>query len=47
MLLVPLVGFDSKCNRIGYGAGYYDNTINNLLQLNNTNLITIGLAFSA
>ncbi|NCC29253.1 MAG: 5-formyltetrahydrofolate cyclo-ligase [Gammaproteobacteria bacterium] len=26
-ILVPLVGFDSACNRIGMGGGYYDRTL--------------------
>ena len=26
-LIVPLVGFDEQCFRLGYGAGYYDATI--------------------
>ena len=25
-VVVPLVAFDSKCNRIGMGGGYYDRT---------------------
>jgi 5-formyltetrahydrofolate cyclo-ligase len=24
LILVPGVAFDSKCNRIGYGKGFYD-----------------------
>ena len=24
ILLIPLVGFDNKLNRLGYGGGYYD-----------------------
>jgi len=27
VLLVPLVGFDDRCYRLGYGAGYYDRTL--------------------
>jgi 5-formyltetrahydrofolate cyclo-ligase len=26
-LIVPLVGFDARCCRLGYGGGYYDRTI--------------------
>jgi len=27
LLLVPLVGFDAECNRLGMGGGYYDHTL--------------------
>lgn len=27
LLLVPLVGFDSSCNRLGMGGGFYDSTL--------------------
>ena len=27
LVLVPLVGYDEKLNRLGYGAGYYDRLI--------------------
>ena len=30
IVFVPIVGFDSKGRRLGYGGGYYDNTIYNL-----------------
>jgi 5-formyltetrahydrofolate cyclo-ligase len=26
-LLIPLVGFDAQCYRLGYGGGYYDRTL--------------------
>jgi 5-formyltetrahydrofolate cyclo-ligase len=41
VVLVPLVGFDKHCNRIGYGGGYYDRFLHQIpLSLK------IGLAFS-
>lgn len=30
LILVPLVGFDASCNRIGMGGGYYDRTLKQL-----------------
>ena len=30
VLLVPLVGFTSECQRLGYGGGFYDRTISNI-----------------
>lgn len=27
LLLIPLVGFDAECNRLGMGGGYYDHTL--------------------
>ncbi len=44
ILLVPLAVFDRKGNRIGYGAGYYDMTINRLRLLKS--VIAIGLAYA-
>lgn len=44
-LLVPLVAFDSRGHRLGYGGGYYDRTIHALKQ-DNPQLITIGIAYS-
>lgn len=38
-ILVPMVAFDEKCNRLGYGKGYYDQ------YLKNCNCIKIGIAF--
>lgn len=36
LAIVPLVGFDSKCHRIGFGSGYYDRYFekhNNLIKM--------------
>jgi 5-formyltetrahydrofolate cyclo-ligase len=45
ILLVPLAAFDRQGQRIGYGAGYYDMTINRLRHLKQ--VTAIGLAFAA
>ena len=44
VLLVPLVAFDKKLNRLGYGGGYYDRLIKKLTK--NKKILKIGLAFS-
>tara|TARA_Y100000590_G_C15605770_1_gene971904 strand:- start:308 stop:856 length:549 start_codon:yes stop_codon:yes gene_type:complete len=43
ILLVPVVAFDKKLNRLGYGAGFYDRLIEFLKK--KKKIITIGLAF--
>ena len=43
ILFVPLVAFDKKLNRLGYGAGFYDRLIKSLKKIKN--IVTIGLAF--
>ena len=43
IILVPLVGFDSFKNRIGYGGGYYDRTIGCLEKKNE--VLKLGIAF--
>jgi 5-formyltetrahydrofolate cyclo-ligase len=45
ILLVPLLAFDRKGNRIGYGAGYYDMTINRLRGLKT--VVAVGIAYAA
>ena len=44
ILLVPLLAFDSRLYRIGYGGGYYDRYIKKIKQ--KKNITTIGLAYS-
>ena len=45
ILIVPLAAFDRKGHRIGYGAGYYDMTINRLRALKP--VVAIGIAYAA
>ncbi|HLJ20698.1 MAG TPA: 5-formyltetrahydrofolate cyclo-ligase [Stellaceae bacterium] len=44
LLLVPMLAFDRKCCRLGYGAGFYDRTLAALGAGGAT--VTVGLAFS-
>ncbi len=44
LLLVPLVAYDKKLNRIGYGGGYYDRYLEKISK--RKKIITIGLAYS-
>ncbi len=44
IILVPLVAFDNKLYRIGYGGGYYDRYIGK--HSNKKNLLKIGIAHS-
>ncbi len=43
VILMPLVGFDNKGNRLGMGGGFYDRTLANLDKLSNRPLL-IGVA---
>jgi 5-formyltetrahydrofolate cyclo-ligase len=45
ILIVPLAAFDRKGHRIGYGAGYYDMTINRLRSLKP--VVAIGIGYAA
>ena len=45
IILVPLLAFDSNGNRLGYGGGYYDRTIQALRQTNQE-LKCVGVAFT-
>jgi len=44
IIFVPLVAFDNRLYRIGYGGGYYDRYIDKLS--NKKNLLKIGIAHS-
>ena len=44
LLLVPLLAYDTFGNRLGYGGGFYDRTLNQLLS-NKGDAISIGVAF--
>ena len=44
ILLVPLLAFDNRLFRIGYGGGYYDRYIEKIKK--KKKIITIGLAYS-
>jgi 5-formyltetrahydrofolate cyclo-ligase len=45
VIIVPLLAFDKKKNRLGYGKGFYDRYLNRYLKKFD-NIITIGIAFS-
>tara|TARA_Y100001970_G_scaffold285953_1_gene406950 strand:+ start:1424 stop:1960 length:537 start_codon:yes stop_codon:yes gene_type:complete len=44
LLLVPLVAYDKKFNRIGYGGGYYDRFLKKISK--RKKIVTVGLAYS-
>tara|TARA_B100000123_G_scaffold266673_1_gene239125 strand:- start:250 stop:789 length:540 start_codon:yes stop_codon:yes gene_type:complete len=44
IFLVPLVAYDEKFNRIGYGGGYYDRYFKKIIKTKK--IIKIGLAYS-
>jgi len=45
VLIVPLLAFDAAGNRLGYGGGFYDRTLEGLRALHPT--VAIGYAYSA
>ena len=45
IMLVPLLAYDNKKNRLGYGKGFYDRYLKRYLKKYN-NILTIGIAFS-
>ena len=44
ILFVPLVAFDKKLNRLGYGGGFYDRYIQKISKIKK--VLKVGLAFS-
>lgn len=46
VILVPLLAFDHKLHRVGYGGGYYDATIAHLKEIGHK-FTSIGIAHSA
>ena len=44
IMIVPLVGFDKNCNRLGYGAGHHDKTFDRL-KTEGHDFVTIGVAY--
>ena len=44
ILFVPLVAFDQKLNRLGYGGGFYDRYIQKISKIKK--ILKVGLAFS-
>jgi 5-formyltetrahydrofolate cyclo-ligase len=45
LIMVPLVAFDSKLNRIGYGKGYYDRFLQKISKIKKKT-ISLGVAYS-
>ena len=45
LVMVPLVAFDDRLNRIGYGKGYYDRSLQKIKKIKNKT-ISLGIAHS-
>ena len=45
LIMVPLVAFDNHLNRIGYGKGYYDISLEKIRKIKK-NAISLGIAYS-
>ena len=45
LIMVPLVAFDDKLNRIGYGKGYYDRSLKKIKK-SKKKTISVGIAYS-
>ena len=45
LVMVPLVAFDKRLNRIGYGKGYYDRILKQISK-NKKKVVSLGMAYS-
>ena len=45
LIMVPLVAFDRKLNRVGYGKGYYDRSLQKISKIKKKT-ITLGISYS-
>ena len=45
LIMVPLVAFDSQLNRIGYGKGFYDRSLQKIRNIKKKT-VSIGIAYS-
>jgi len=45
LIMVPLVAFDDRLNRIGYGKGFYDRILKKIKKIKNKTLL-LGIAYS-
>ena len=45
ILLIPLLSFDKKLNRVGYGGGFYDRYIHRIKRKKKPFLIGLGYSF--
>ena len=45
LIMVPLVAFDNRLNRIGYGKGYYDRSLKKIFK-NKKKIVSLGIAHS-
>lgn len=43
VVLVPLLAFDARGHRLGYGGGFYDRTLNRLRK--SKRIVAVGLAY--
>ena len=46
VVLLPLVGFDDRLFRLGYGGGFYDRTLD-LFRQQGRSVVAIGLAYDS